>query len=428
MSEMTQSAVLAMTATDVPQLLAAIKAPETASRLQLILKDPKVAVHVSRILQEHRATQVAQEAEQNRQEALLNPPTTEQLAEEAAQIAAEPDATVQPVQPVQQVPDFTAEDAAWKNEGVTITRDASGKITRVHQEYQVRTEDGTPIGRPTSLIAGSLLELIGKQRIAHENATRAFARLKKQKVTFQQENKSVLTDEQIKAAAEAVIQEKDLKKAEDVVRAAIESQYAQREQEIASKNAQAEGRRISNEFLRNHLHDYKPCDANTNAISEYLKENRMEFTLDNLETAFEDLMSEDKLVKVQTFQRTAEPVANTTDLAAASSAAPVGTPPVSQPVAVQTPVAQLVVESTLPAAATATTPVTANQPQVTRRPGVNGGLTPGTMSAHRPTVVDPADARKVFMQKIDAMTTEQFKRFKADPLNVRQAATFGIKL
>jgi hypothetical protein len=42
-------------------------------------------------------------------------------------------------------------------------------------------------------------------------------------------------------------------------------------------------------FMRRHLHDFKACDANASALSEYLKANNLPWDQDSLEQAFDAL-------------------------------------------------------------------------------------------------------------------------------------------
>lgn len=427
MSLITREQVLEMSLADITK---AIKDPATSIQMQQHMRDREVAVHVSKLMQARAQETAQREAEVDRETARINPPSTEELAAEAAKVAATPDASV-PVPAVQPV-DTSLEDAEYKNAGITVYRDAAGKVTRLVQEYQVRDEDGAAIGRPTHLEAKNALELLAKQRVAHEEAVRFGFRMKKHKVTFKQEPKTILTDEELNAAAEQALQEKDPAKVKDVVRATIEAQYAKKEAELQKKSAEAEGRTIANEFMRRHLHDYAPNEANQKAINEYLVEHKLEFSLDNLEVAFDDLMSENRLVKVKkAFQTSVEVAANPAPTTAPATAATEGTPPVAQPAAAtaSTVVAQPAGVSTPVVEATVTTPAAPQSAPAARRPGVNGSLPPGTLSAPRPVPVDPAQARKEFMKSLKSMSAEEIRRKKnTDPQFQKSLATYGIKL
>jgi len=55
---------------------------------------------------------------------------------------------------------------------------------------------------------------------------------------------------------------------------------------------------VSYAFLRAHLNDFNNCEANVALIADHLKENRLDWTLDNLETAFKTLKPKLAPVKV----------------------------------------------------------------------------------------------------------------------------------
>ena len=432
MSSITREAVLKMPLADI---LAAVKAPETSEQMQQLLRDRQVVSRVSQLMLERQN----QEAEVDRQLALNNPPSTEELAAQAAAAAAEatPPVEAAPVPPTAAAPDFTEEDAAWKTEGVVVTRDA-GKITRMVQEYQVRDEDGSPIGRPTHLEARTPYELLSKQRVAHENATRAFHRLKKQKTSFKQtEENRLLTPAEITAAAAKALEAKDAAEAEKIVRSVIENDFKQREVELVNAREHAEGTKIGNIFIRRHIHDFNPNEANLKALGEYLRDHQMEFTLDNLEVAFADLQEQgDKLAAVEVRASAAAtrpadpantpgtatvPAAAAPELPATPPAVPVTPPAVAPPAAASS---QPTVE------ATETTPAAAHNAQpAARRPGVNGSIPPGTMSAHRPGAPDPALARKEFMKQLRDMKPNEIRtKLKNDPQFVKQLETYGVKV
>src|SRR6266403_135436 len=287
-----------------------------------------IATHISKLMLESQNREAVVDAELAR----TVPPSTEELAAEAAAMAAEVPVTAEVPPVVEVVPPVNPheeEDAEWKKVGVTIYRDANGKANRYVEEYQVRDEDGTAIGRPTRLEARTLPELAGKKRDAHENATRAFHRLKRQKLSFKQEPKTILTPEQISEAARLALESKDAAKVTDIIHQVIDTEYQKRERELKEQQWREDGRRIANEFMRRHLHDYNPCEANSKALGEYLEVNDLDYTLDNLEVAFQDLKEQgDKLAKVETIATipatvaaNPEPVA--TAAASASPAIPV---------------------------------------------------------------------------------------------------------
>ncbi len=437
------------------EIKAAIGNPETRPHMDELMRNRKFVTYMSQLIVEHnkvledRTAQVEKEA---------NRPSTAQLAEEAQQMAAEGETPIEPVieesqtpvptpvPPVSTTVDYVAEDAAWKAVGITVFRNVEGKVTRAYFEHQVLEEDEkTPIGRTTHLEAGSIFDSVSKLRAAYVLAVRAFARLKRQKLTFQQSQKLALTIEQIKAAAVQALEAKDPEKMEEAIRATIETKYADRETEMA-KNANALiHASIQVEFMRRHLADFYPCEANSKLLKEYLAEHSLEFTIDNLEVAFVDLMDEGKLVKVSQSTpstKPAEPAPNVSvteaevQVVKVAQAAANPAPATQQPTAAatETPAvaqASAQVTSTPVNEATVTTPAAAANPAIpaARRPGVNGGLVPGSSSAARPAAQDPALARKEFMKGIKAMDSKVMaQKLKTDPQFVKQCRAYGIQV
>lgn len=383
--------------------------PRVARQMQELLTDRVVAVHVSKLMQTRNQEQAEREAAVDKQIAITTaPPSTEELAAQAAVVAAQPDPSV------------------------PVPATAVEPKKKVVREYQVRDEDGNPIGRPTHLEAYSEAEMLDKMQVAHESATRAFHRLKKQKLQFrEEEQKRVLTPEEIKAVAVKAVESKDAADAERLVRGLIDTEFKQREIQLQQQKDFQEGARIGNEFVMKHLYDFNPVRSNMIALTDYLKEHGLDLTLDNLEVAFIDLNEQgDKLAPAVTQNRSVEQAKNTPVTTAAVEVVTDGTPVVAAPtVATPVEVAQPAVVSTPPVEATVTTPVVANQPITTRRPGVNGGIQPGSLSVPRPVPVDPAQARKEFMQSLKKMNGEEIRRKKNnDPQFVKQLATFGIKI
>lgn len=408
---------------DWKSIAAALKDPATQGRVISLMKgDRELNVHIQNLLQARQAELEKVEKDVDRQIALNNPPSTEALAAEAK--AMEEGAEAAP-----------AAEAAAEVPPATPPVVERKKIVR---EYQVRDESGNPIGRPTHLEAWSAEEMLDKMQAAHENATRAFHRLKKQKLQFkEQEQNRLLSPEEVKAVAAKALEAKDATEAEKVVRSIVENDFKQKEVEIQKKRDFQEGVAIGNSFLRNHLYDYNACEANHKALAAYLREHGLDYTLDNLEAAFIDLTDQGELVPVPK-AGTSRPVETTTNTpsttAAPAVAAPAEIPPAAAAAATPAAVAQPTVapEASQPAVeATVTTPV-ATQPNAatpTRRLGVNGSLQPGTMSANRPSAVDPAQARREFMRELKSMNAEVMKKKLAtDPQFVKQLQAYGIRV
>lgn len=226
-------------------------------------------------------------------------------------------------------------------------------------DYQVKDEDGSPIGRPTHLEADTEEEMRAKIIDAHVHATRAFHRLKKVKANFKDEQpiKAGLTDSELQAEITK------LKDDPAAVQQKITEEVAKR---VEANRLEVERQmRVSQQFLNAHKEDFNNCQANVDLIKDYFREHNLSWTYDNLEIAFNAI--EPKLAPV-----VVEPAAPT---------APVNPAPVVAPTTT-TPAAPPVVQPTTPATVQPTTP---NNPVVVEpRPGVNGGIIPGGNSGVRP--------------------------------------------
>lgn len=430
----TKAEVLLM---DYAAITGAMKVPETNIQMQTLLRDRAVAAHVSGELLKHKQAIEAREATVNVLAGTI-PPSTEELAAQAVEmIGEEPTVAEQPIVEVTTGnitnTEAEAEDAEFRENGITPHRDASGKIYKLVQEYQVRDEDGTAIGRPTHLEAKSTLELLSKQRKAHEEAVRFGYRMKKQKLQFKSDApKPLLSAEAIQAAARAALDEKDESKATDVVREIIRSDFEQQEQALRNQIAFENGRAISNEFRSRHLHDYNPCDANKQTLNGYFKDNPdLEFTIDSLEFAFTDLTNRGKLVPIARQATThVETVPNPN--ASTSAAAPTAVITAPSVAAVETaPVVDAAVppSQAAPTATVATPAPAANVTPPARRPAVNGGLPPGALSAQRPGALSHLQTRKEFLKVILDMKPEVIKqRLRTDPQFVQQFKRHGIPI
>lgn len=286
-----------------------------------------------------------------------NQPTEEEVAAKAAADEAEAVRVAAEIEAAQ-VAARAAEEAA-KNKKIVL-------------EYQVKDEDGNPLGRPTHLEAVSEEEMRAKIIEAHVQATRAFHRLKKQKVTtFKDLQPHTPTPVAAMSDAELLAAARDLKS--DDPKVALEAHrklndaetkriQAEADEKLAATNELRRQEQASYQFLRNHPTDFNNCQANVLLIKEYFESNQLPWTLDNLEIAFHALESE--LAPVV-------PVAPAVPANPAPAPAPVVSTQVVAPV-VQPP-------PTAPAQ-----PVVPNPAPAAPRPGVNGGIIPGQTSAVRP--------------------------------------------
>jgi hypothetical protein len=237
-------------------------------------------------------------------------------------------------------------------------------------DYQVTDDEGNPIGRPTHLEAANWEEMSIKQKEAHTQATRAFYRLKSQKITFKQPAPVVPAELSDAAILNAIrdLKSEDPKTALAAVRAINKTEAdrakAEADAALASERELRRQEYVSNQFLRAHQHDFNPCQANIKLFEGYFNEHQLAWTVDNLEIALQALDNE--LAPV------VKPAAPT---------APVNPPPVVQPTPT-TVAAQPVVQPVVTVPALVPAPV--NPPALATRPGVNGGLVPGQNSAPRP--------------------------------------------
>ncbi len=255
-------------------------------------------------------------------------------------------------------------------------------------DYQVRDEDGTPLGRPTHLEAATQEELTQKMIEAHTQAVRWGHRLKRQKVSQQTERQTVSapapTDEEL------LTDIKDLKSDDPQVALAAHKKLNEVEQN--KKNAayaeQARKNKVTADFLALHKDDYNNNDANANAFKEYFEKHQLDWTSGNLEIALEAL--ESKLAPV-----VREPVAQPTAVNPTSVVQPQVTPAAVQPTVV-TPVV----------------PVAPNPAPAVPRPGVNGGIVPGQHSAPRPTATSSSSLTMADIHSWDGPTFRKNKNDK----------------
>jgi hypothetical protein len=292
-----------------------------------------------------------------------------------------------------------AEQDAYKAAGVTVETDAAGNILKIVKTYQARDESGNPIGRPTYLEAKSWLELSVKQQNAHEHAVRFGERVKKQvgKVTPKKEDPNAPKP----LSEQELLQLQEDLKSEDRDKASKAAEAVRRNDDVktvadASKAIEdARQAKESYAFLSSHVTDFNRCEANNKMLSDYIRDNQLEWTADNLEAAFLALGSQ---------LTPKEPV---------QPPAPVIPAPVAS-AAVVTP----------PAAAATTAPPTTQIPAPPApRPGVNAGIVPGENSGSRP-VTQPKGLTK---QDVKNMSREEYKRRLKDPKFVAEVNALRIR-
>ena len=278
-----------------------------------------------------------------------------------------------------------AEQEAYKAAGLTVETDSAGNITKIIKTYQARDESGNPIGRPTYLEAKNWAELSVKQQNAHEHAVRFGERVKKQQITKKADVAPVqtLSDAELqKLQDELKSEDRDVaaKAAEQVRRNDEAKKFAEADKAIED----ARQAKVSYAFLTKHVNDFNNCQANNKLLSDYIHDNKLEWTEDNLEAAL--IAVESQLAEKE--QPAPVVPANPVPVTPA--------PVVPPPATVATPVPPAVPNNPAPPAA---------------RPGVNGGLVPGDQSAPRPSS-QPKGLTKEDVQK---MSREEFRRRMKDP-------------
>jgi len=416
-----------------------------------------LAERISQLMLERNQAVALREEELENKAATIEP-TTEEMAAQAEEMASQSAESVAPVEPVVAEPvapkpaetpkpaavDHTVEDASWKAAGVTIFRDSTGAVNRVVVDYQVTEEDGTVVGRSTHFEGRNVLDAFVKTQNAHVLAARAFSRVKKQNLTFKENPRTVLTDVQVDELSKAAFAEKDEKKMQSAIRSLVETKFKEVDAEQQKRASQLIMAGINIEFMRRHLYDFLPCEANDNVLREYFKENRLEYTLDNLEHAFLDLDEQGRILKpaARPASKTlAEPTPNSATTATVTptpESQPAAANPATEsatptPATVETPAAPAPAQtpaSTPVTEATASTPAAAQSAtQPARRPGVNSSLPPGTMRAPVPKAEDPVVTRRKFMQKVKEMSAEKMRhKINTDPEFVKMCRAYGIRV
>lgn len=354
--------------------------------------------------------------------------------EEAEQIAADEALAAQQAAEAEAIAAATAAEVAAATPPPPPPPEEKKKIV---VEYQATDEDGRAIGRPTHIEGWSWEEVSKKQQDAHINAVRYAERVKSNRVkqsaatTQFIEGSSaakVARSESAKLAEEAV-NEKDPAKMQEAVKKSVQ---AEREAQIAEEAAKAHGRIIADTWMTDHEEDFAPIIANSNILGDWLKANSLPLTYDNLDKAFAACKHQIQKPERRVVSEPV-PVASVENPPTAAAVAPAApAPPIAAPAATTsvTPSTTAVPASSQPAP-TAPVPPPAAAPiaqPAARRPGVNGGIQPGTMSAARP-VAQPQPStttRAELLKAIKVMTPEQFRKKLRDANYVKQLEAAGI--
>ncbi len=351
------------------------------------------------------------------------------VSAEAARVVAEQEAVKKAAETVPKP--WETEDAKYKEIferlGVIVTRDDQGNITKVVQNFQVKDEAGKPVGRPTRFETSDLGGLLLKNNESYTQAVRAFDRLKTQKVSFKNQAEipisKPLTDEEM-AQAIKDLKSSDEAKAIAAARKISGSEVAKAELKAHEAEVQAQGKATAYDFMKHHIHDFNPCQANSDIIGKYLEDNQLEYTVDNLELAF--LAKENELAPVIPKEpvRPTPPVVNPLP-ASEVSASKMRKVVITKGEAYPTPEpgeTLLIIEKepvVVPAPpavpATPAPPAVPVNPELpASRPGVNGGIAPGSLSGTKP-VISTGKLTKAAILEMAKKEPAKFKRMIADP-------------
>jgi hypothetical protein len=258
--------------------------------------------------------------------------------------------------------------------------------TKIVRDYQVEDEQGKPLGRRTHLEGWSVEEIYAKYEAAHTNAVRYAERLKKRVDTFEAATRTAkMAADANQQADVAVVEAKESNDPEKFNEAVNKKSAAQRETEAARRANQQYANVIIESWMDDHKEDYVPCEASAELLNQWMGQNNLTLSYENLERAFQATKAKQPVPERRAVETPAEPEANPQVAATTLVAAPAA--PITQPVAA-TVVNEIPANPSAnpQAAAQAPAPTSANAPntQAARRPGVNGGLQPGTTSAQRP--------------------------------------------
>lgn len=410
-----------------------------------MLNDPDYVPVARRQPDSEEEAQIAVDTQLADQQAADAEATRQAQAAEAAdalveQPTSEPSGKLKEIQKTLELA-HAAEDEAAKKFGLTIIRNVNGVIEKVVHDYQVTDEDGKSIGRSTHFESGSLIETIGKVMGAHVNAVRYAERARSQRFkqaadAMRAAEKSAATkvlDEEANKLAEEAINAKDPAKYREAVQKSVEVERRAKEQ---ARDEAERGRLIAQAWMDEHVEDFLPCGASSQIMREHMTSNGLSMSYDNLETAFQAVKHQlPKPVRpVVSDPISAAPV-NNPPVAASDPLVTSGAnnnPPPAETATATVPTAQPSASPTPVATApTATPAATENPSQAARRPGVNGGLQPGQLSARQPSAQTKTETlpqtRSRLLREIAKMGSEQLRKRLKDTNYRSQLEAAGIK-
>jgi hypothetical protein len=358
------------------------------------------------------------------------PRNAEPTPEEAAQIAADLELANR------QAEEATAAAVAEPLATPPVVVPPVEEKKKIVIDYQATAEDGTPIGRPTHIEGWTWEEVSEKQKAAHINAVRYAERVKKNKVqsvensTKQQQVQEQVSqaEQEANAAVEVAVKEQDPVKMREAINKVHE---ASRLTEEAKQEARRRGKEIGDAWMADHKEDFLPCVANSKIMEKWLIDNKREFSYENLELAF--AATETQLAKpVQQVPVEETPAAGASNTPAVAPVAPAAvTPSITAPAAVAAePVSTAATPPSQPAstASESTSAAAPNAQSAARRPGVNGGIAPGTLTAARPSAqqIPQTTTRAELLKEIKGMSPEKYRQKLKDTQYVAKLRAAGI--
>ncbi len=400
--------------------------------LKSAMRNPSQLAAVNALLQTTEGKAIASEM-LNDPDYVPKPKQAAPTPEEAAQIAA--DLAIANQQESDAAAARLAAEASSKVEEVVVPPVAEEK-KKIVIDYQVTAEDGASLGRPTHIEGWSNEEVIEKLKAAHINAVRYAERLKKNRVvSIEARTQQKQAQEQVeKSEQEASVAVEEAAKEKDPIKlknAISKVSKADRDAEIARATARAQGKVIAEAWMVDHKEDFQPCEANTNIIGAWLAANQLELSYENLELAF--VANETRLAK-PVLQA---PVVEVPAAAAANPPAAAPVAPAAQASSI-TPPAAVAAETVLPPAVPASQPAAAasetasvaapNAQPATRRPGVNGSLPPGSLSAQRPLAQQQPSTttRADLLKEMKKMSSDELRKKLKNTEYVSKLRAAGI--
>jgi hypothetical protein len=410
----------------------------TLDDLKAAMRNPSQLVAVNALLQTPEGKEIASDM-LNDPDYKPRPKNVAPSAEEAAQIAADVELAERQAA---EAAEAAAAEVAVVEPPAPVVEPSSPPLPveekkKIVIDYQVTAEDGTtPIGRRTHIEGWTNEEVIEKLKNAHINAVRYAERVKKNQVRSievqtqqNQAHQKLQQDEaEANAAVEAAAKEQDPVKLKDAISKVTK---VEKSAEELKQEARRKGQEIADLWMADHKEDFQPCQANAKILSVWLKENNLGLTYENLELAFKATETQlAKPVAQAVAEETPAPAASNTP--AAASATPAAVPPsipapvaaVAEPASTPAPPdSQLA-----PAAPASTSAAAANSAPAARRPGVNGGIAPGSLSAQRPpSQPQPSTTtRAVLLKEIKSMPPEKFRAKLKNAEYVKQLRAAGI--